>query len=85
MTGWQETLASECGDISTVVTGTFADQAALFGMLCRIRDRGFVLVSVEYLGPAGPDPGAGKPDQEGRLDPQEPRSRQQNRYNKEEP
>ncbi|MFZ5855699.1 MAG: hypothetical protein ACOYZ6_02630 [Chloroflexota bacterium] len=33
----------------TELTGTVRDQSALFGLLCRIRDLGVSLVSVEYI------------------------------------
>ena len=33
----------------TVITGTFADQAALFGVLLRIRDLGLPLLSVHTI------------------------------------
>ena len=33
----------------TVITGTFSDQAALFGMLWRIRDLGIPLLSVRFI------------------------------------
>jgi hypothetical protein len=33
----------------TELTGTVRDQSALFGLLCRIRDLGVPLVSVEYI------------------------------------
>ena len=33
----------------TVITGTFADQAALFGLLWRIRDLGLPLLSVQEI------------------------------------
>jgi len=54
LTGGKESVEMLGRDLTTVVMGTFVDQAALFGMLSRIRDRGLVLVSVEYLGPDSP-------------------------------
>ncbi len=49
MTSYEQTVAYENGLTVTVITGIVSDQAALFGMLCRIRDLGLALVSVEYL------------------------------------
>ncbi|NUM43589.1 MAG: hypothetical protein HUU38_02700 [Anaerolineales bacterium] len=49
MTDVQNTVSQEEGATLTVVTGTVPDQAALFGLLLRIRDLGLALVSVEYL------------------------------------
>ncbi len=37
------------GNIVTTLTGQVADQAALFGLLSRIRDLGLPLLLVEYL------------------------------------
>jgi hypothetical protein len=35
----------------TVITGTVADQAALLGLLAKVRDLGLSLLSVRHLGP----------------------------------
>jgi hypothetical protein len=45
------TIAGE-RDGTTSLTGPFADQPALYGVLLRIRDLGLTLVSVERLDPA---------------------------------
>lgn len=44
-----QSVSRENDVIVTSLTGVVFDQAALFGMLCRIRDLGLVLISVEYL------------------------------------
>ena len=49
MTDVQNTVSQEEVATLTIVTGTVPDQAALFGLLLRIRDLGLALVSVEYL------------------------------------
>lgn len=46
----------EAGD--TFLTGTLVDQAALYGVLKRVRDLGLPLVSVNRL---DPEPGAPRP------------------------
>lgn len=43
----------ENGD--TLLTGPFADQAALFGLLKKVRDLGLPLVSVNRVEPCKPD------------------------------
>jgi hypothetical protein len=37
------------GTSMTELTGTVADQSALFGLLCHIRDLGLPLISVEFI------------------------------------
>ena len=49
MTDVKNTVSQEEGATLTAITGTVPDQAALFGLLLRIRDLGLALVSVEYL------------------------------------
>ncbi|MGA2821673.1 MAG: hypothetical protein ABSF61_13620 [Anaerolineales bacterium] len=49
MTDLREAAEMHGDEMVTVLTGAVADQAALFGLLCRVRDLGFVLVSAEYL------------------------------------
>ena len=49
MSELEQSFGQEKSATITTITGIVADQAALFGMLCRIRDLGLVLISVEYL------------------------------------
>jgi hypothetical protein len=42
------------GDGTTVVSGPIVDQAALHGLLTRVRDTGLALVSVTRVGPGRP-------------------------------
>lgn len=37
----------------TILRGSIADQAALYGLLLRLRDLGITLISVNDFGPAG--------------------------------
>jgi hypothetical protein len=50
---WSEWLAGmsirPCPDGSSLLAGRLADQAALFGVLIRLRDLGLVLVSVRRI------------------------------------
>ena len=47
---WFDNLnLTHCPDGVTVITGTFSDQAALFGFLWRIRDLGLPLLSVQSI------------------------------------
>jgi hypothetical protein len=52
-TAWFEGLAIGSDDSQTqiVISGLVADQAALYGLLNRVRDLGLVLISVRRLGP----------------------------------
>ena len=47
---------SRTGDGSTVLTGPVVDQAALHGLLRRVRDLGLPLLAVTRLGPDRPHP-----------------------------
>jgi hypothetical protein len=49
MTGLQEAHIQENGASITELAGTVPDQPALFGLLCRIRDLGVPLISVEFV------------------------------------
>jgi hypothetical protein len=49
MSEWTDHLSAIGGEPVTVLTGRVTDQAALFGMLCRLRDLGLVLISAECL------------------------------------
>ena len=58
---WFEGLAitlEEDGD--TLLTGPIVDQAALHGLLKRVRDLGLPLVSVNRIAPGPADPSGGK-------------------------
>jgi hypothetical protein len=49
-------LSSEPGGV-TVLAGEIADQAALHGLLTKIRDLGLPLLSLRRIGPQPPQPG----------------------------
>ena len=46
---WFSGLQQEATDGQTVITGMLPDQPALHGVLCRIRDLGLCLISVNRL------------------------------------
>ena len=48
---WFEGLQVTSDGEETVISGPVADQAALHGLLTKVRDLGLFLVSVRYLGP----------------------------------
>jgi hypothetical protein len=48
---WFEDLQVTSDGEETVISGPVADQAALHGLLTKVRDLGLFLVSVRYLGP----------------------------------
>ena len=47
--GWFEDLNVRSDDRQTVISGRFADQPALHGLLARIRDLGVCLISVRRV------------------------------------
>jgi hypothetical protein len=54
---------THAGDGTTVIHGPVADQAALHGLLIKVRDLGLLLVSVTRIGPAASDASAIEPSQ----------------------
>ncbi len=48
LSGLQETLLED-SEAVTELYGTVPDQAALFGLLCHIRDLGLPLITVEFI------------------------------------
>ena len=57
--GWFDGLALTHGsDGATIIRGAVADQAALHGLLQKIRDLGLPLISVHHVGPGHPEPPA---------------------------
>ena len=61
---WFDSLTvTRADDGTTELTGPLADQAALFGLLARLRDLGATLLLVEYLTaePRQPDTCRGRP------------------------
>jgi hypothetical protein len=48
---WFEQMAISHEDDQTILTGSLADQAALHGLLIRIRDMNLTLLSVEQIDP----------------------------------
>jgi hypothetical protein len=51
-TGWFEDLQVSTDGEETVLSGPVADQAALHGLLIKVRDLGLFLISVRHLDPA---------------------------------
>ncbi len=45
----RESVQEAGGSAVTELVGTVTDQAALFGLLCHIRDLGLPLVSIEFI------------------------------------
>jgi hypothetical protein len=55
---WFEGLRVEADGPDTVLSGPVLDQAALHGLLAKVRDLGLPLLSVNQVGPEGDgDPG----------------------------
>ena len=50
-TAWFEDLQVSSDGEETVISGPVADQAALHGLLTRVRDLGLFLISVRHLDP----------------------------------
>ena len=50
-TAWFGNLQVTSDGEETVISGPVADQAALHGLLTKVRDLGLFLVSVRHLGP----------------------------------
>jgi hypothetical protein len=50
-TAWFEDLQVSSDGEETVISGPIADQAALHGLLTKVRDLGLVLISVRRLDP----------------------------------
>jgi hypothetical protein len=54
---WFDGLALSCeSDGTTLIAGRVVDQAALHGLLQKVRDTGLPLVSVTHVGPDQPTP-----------------------------
>jgi hypothetical protein len=53
---WFDGLAVHAAGTQTVISGPLADQAALHGVLVKVRDLGLVLASVRRLDPDEPVP-----------------------------
>jgi hypothetical protein len=53
---FEELIITQEGDGTTLLTGPVVDQAALYGLLRRIRDLGITLLSVNSSGADPPDP-----------------------------
>jgi hypothetical protein len=53
--GWFEQMTISAKGNETILTGPVADQAALHGLLIRIRDLNLTLLSVERLKPIQPE------------------------------
>ena len=52
---WFEDMAISTEGDKTILTGSLADQAALHGLLIRIRDLNLTLLSVERIEPVYPE------------------------------
>ena len=54
---WFDGLQVESEGAQTVISGLLADQAALHGLLAKVRDLGLGLISVRQLDPMKPETG----------------------------
>ena len=62
-TTWFDGLSvTHAGDGTTVISGPVADQAALHGLLQRVRDLGLPLVSVTHIDTQEPNPSTNRSD-----------------------
>jgi hypothetical protein len=59
--GWFEGLSLRPEGGTTVIAGPIADQAALHGVLAKVRDLGIPLLAVECLDPDEPGPPPPRP------------------------
>ena len=50
-TAWFEGLQVSSNGEDTIISGSVADQAALHGLLTKVRDLGLFLISVRHLDP----------------------------------
>ena len=53
--GWFDGLTTNENDGTTLIQGSVVDQAALYGLLQKLRDMGLPLVSVTQVEPDQPD------------------------------
>jgi hypothetical protein len=66
-TAWFEDLDVSSDGEETVISGPVADQAALHGLLTKVRDLGLFLISVRHLAASPPSAGT---EEEHRSSPQ---------------
>jgi hypothetical protein len=62
---WFGGLQVQGAGTQSVISGPLADQAALHGLLVKVRDLGLVLISVRRLDPGEPGPGRRPPARPG--------------------
>jgi hypothetical protein len=63
---------THASDGTTLLAGTLADQAALYGLLRQVRDLGLPLVSVILIDPKQPNRSDGNPDMDRNRSTKEP-------------
>ena len=69
--GWFEGLVlTPESDGTTTLRGPVADQAALHGLLAKVRDLGATLIAVNLLGAPGSRGGTGSPGRDGWTPPE---------------